>query len=290
VVKPKWRLAWLFAMLVLWLVCTGSTPFYPLSYRLAHYPEWNTKPPVDVATGDLSYPDWFEGTWQVQTTMVEAIAPLSPDVVTPGFDGNQAALNHPVTFSARFVRHDANSRRRTPPSFNPLQGLGQLSPPAFNASFSSSGTTIGTAIVADRAFNGLNLMRATLNQMTDGMGDRLVKSVVVDADNPNRQLTRMEGDRQLVSTIVGRRTEVPDAGQFITTEVFQQVFRGISQPYVNEVETTTDYHFRADAPVPITADQVTAIYLSPRDPDYFKAGDRPVALYRYRLEFSPESV
>ncbi|MGJ3251150.1 MAG: DUF6816 family protein [Elainellaceae cyanobacterium] len=34
---------------------------------------------------------------------------------------------------------------------------------------------------------------------------------------------------------------------------------------------------------------MTAIYLSPQDPDYFKANGHPVALYRYRyrLEFSP---
>jgi hypothetical protein len=37
------------------------------------------------------------------------------------------------------------------------------------------------------------------------------------------------------------------------------------------------------------ANQVTAIYLSPQDPDYFAAGGRPVGLYRYRLEFFPES-
>lgn len=35
----------------------------------------------------------------------------------------------------------------------------------------------------------------------------------------------------------------------------------------------------------IEADQVTAVYLSPQDPNYFKAGSRPVALYRYKLEF-----
>ena len=38
----------------------------------------------------------------------------------------------------------------------------------------------------------------------------------------------------------------------------------------------------------VEADQVTAIYLSPKDPDYFTAGGHPVALYRYRLELLPE--
>ena len=36
-----------------------------------------------------------------------------------------------------------------------------------------------------------------------------------------------------------------------------------------------------------SADQITAIYLSPQDPDYFKAKGQPVALYRYQLSFSP---
>jgi hypothetical protein len=36
----------------------------------------------------------------------------------------------------------------------------------------------------------------------------------------------------------------------------------------------------------ISAEQITAIYLSPQDPDYFKAGDRPVALYRYHLDLT----
>ena len=33
----------------------------------------------------------------------------------------------------------------------------------------------------------------------------------------------------------------------------------------------------------IEAEQITAIYLSPQDPDYFTAAGRPVALYRYEL-------
>jgi hypothetical protein len=81
--------------------------------------------------------------------------------------------------------------------------------------------------------------------------------------------------------------EAPAVDQFITTELFQQVFRGTDQPYLNQVETTTDYHRQADSAMPIVADQITAIYLSPKDPNYFKAGETPVALYRYKLEFLP---
>ncbi len=98
----------------------------------------------------------------------------------------------------------------------------------------------------------------------------------------------LRGDRQLISTVTGRAIEsftgAVSGDRFLTTEVFQQEFRGTPQLYFNEVETTTAYQHQAGEPA-IIADQVTAIYLSPQDPDYFKAGDRPVALYRYRLEF-----
>jgi hypothetical protein len=36
----------------------------------------------------------------------------------------------------------------------------------------------------------------------------------------------------------------------------------------------------------IEAEQITAIYLSPQDPDYFKAAGHPVALYRYHLQLN----
>ncbi len=32
---------------------------------------------------------------------------------------------------------------------------------------------------------------------------------------------------------------------------------------------------------------MTAIYLSPQDPNYFKAAGNPVALYRYQLTLQP---
>ncbi|MEM0981619.1 MAG: DUF6816 family protein, partial [Cyanobacteria bacterium P01_H01_bin.58] len=137
-------------------------------------------------------------------------------------------------------------------------------------------------VVADRAFNGLSLAQAYL-------GADAIKAVKVDPQNPNRQLTILRGDRQLESTVLSRATESPAEDRFITTEVFQQVFRGTNQPYLNEVETTTAYHRLAveQGIDTVEADQVTAIYLSPQDPDYFKALSQPVALYRYRLELLP---
>ncbi|NET09946.1 MAG: hypothetical protein F6K16_35640, partial [Symploca sp. SIO2B6] len=92
-----------------------------------------------------------------------------------------------------------------------------------------------------------------------------------------------------ISTVTRRATEAPTANDFLTTELFQQFFRG-ERPsvYLNQVENTTAYHYSRDGAgehPTMTADQITAIYLSPQDPDYFKAGDAPVALYRYHLIF-----
>ena len=58
--------------------------------------------------------------------------------------------------------------------------------------------------------------------------------------------------------------------------------------YLNEVETTTDYHHIIDEYQGeiIEANQITAIYLSPQDPNYFLVANHPVALYRYQLELS----
>ncbi|MCJ8279753.1 MAG: hypothetical protein MJK14_07455, partial [Rivularia sp. ALOHA_DT_140] len=71
---------------------------------------------------------------------------------------------------------------------------------------------------------------------------------------------------------------------------FQQLFRGDSRPYFNSVESTTAYKPLStpnSSNLAIEANQVTAVYLSSQDPNYFKAINKPVALYKYRLEFFP---
>lgn len=240
-------------MQVIWGLCVVIALFLggneagagQLAERLANFPDWD-KPAVQVATGDLAYPDWMAGTWNVKSTLIDAVAPLAPDIVSPGFESNRQNLQQPVSFQVRFGKEKL---------------------------FKSS------TIVADRAFNGLSLAKAYLGNT--------VIAVKVDPKSPNRQITLLKGDRQLVSLISGRTTETPGDHQFITTEVFQQFFRAAqSRPYFNEVESTTAYRYFPQSEPVIAADQVTAVYLSPQDPDYFAAASRPVALYRYRLEFT----
>lgn len=236
------QLIWgmLLALLSFW--CASPVWAGALSDRVSTFPDWHSKPPVDRPTSDLIYPKWIAGTWRVKSVLIDLAAPLAPALVTPGFESNREYVNQPIEFNVRFAEQS-------------------------------------NGVIADRAFNGLNIARAYL-------GDRAVLSVKVDPDSPNKQITFLKNDRILTSTITGRATETPASNQFITSEIFQQVFRGTAQPYLNQVETTTAYNYSSNQ---ITADQITAIYLSPQDPDYFKAGNTPVALYRYRLKFSPLS-
>lgn len=229
--------------------------------RLADFPHWESKPPVSLATGDLVYPAWMQGNWQVTSILVDQVAPLAPEVVTPGFESNRRHLNEAVSFAVRFQAMPKDS----------------LMP-----KIQATKTTVlnSTEIVADRAFNGLNIGKAYL-------GENSIVSVKVDPASPNRQVTTLNSGRQLISIVTGRAWETPALDQFVATEVSNQVFRGTSTPYFNQVETTTKYVRSLIPQLSIEADQITAVYLSPQDADYFKALNRPVALYRYRLQLIP---
>ncbi|NER25409.1 MAG: hypothetical protein F6J96_32890 [Symploca sp. SIO1C2] len=259
------RVIWGLCLVVALLLVSGEAQAGPLANRLAAFPHWDGKPAVASAKGDLVYPDWMEGTWLVTSTLVEQVAPLAPTVVTPGFESNRSHLNQPISFPVRFHNQQ------------PLLSVisSRFLP------FTRKGTRLQTSgVVADREFNGLNISKAYL-------GDRAIFSVKVDPDNPNRQVTSLRNGSQLLSIVTGRASETPNSEQFIATEVSQQIFRGSSQPYFNQVETTTSYQLLPSPNLAIEADQITAVYLSPQDADYFQALEKPVALYRYRLELLP---
>lgn len=231
----------------------------PLENRLQQYPQWDNKPPAKVAKGDLYYPQWMAGTWSVESILKEQIAPLAPEVVTPGFNDNQQYVEQPVTFLVRFKTKNVRPQKR-------------LFVPQLNNNKQNF-------VVADRVFNGTNIAAAYL-------GTKNVLKVKVDPKDVNRQLTLLEDDRKLISTVIKRATETPTSNRFITTEVTKQLFESPARFYLNEVETTSEYQLIA--PEKIQAQQFTAIYLSPQDPDYFKAVNRPVAIYRYQLNLRKE--
>jgi hypothetical protein len=109
----------------------------------------------------LVYPDWFAGTWTMTSTLVDAIAPLAPDLVTPWFADNQTFLHKPIDAVVRFV---------------PARVVG--------GKFLAKPLQVLQKIVGDRAFNGLSLAKAYL-------GNGVVQSVKVDPKNPNRQITKI---------------------------------------------------------------------------------------------------
>lgn len=82
--------------------------------------------------------------------------------------------------------------------------------------------------VADRAFNASQIGKALL-------GDGLI-SVRNDPSNPNRQVSLLRGDRQLESTVVGRRSARPDGATFLADELTLQVLHGPGTPRISRVE------------------------------------------------------
>ncbi|MEO1671832.1 MAG: DUF6816 family protein [Cyanobacteria bacterium J06631_2] len=238
---------------LIWISYSPTAAAASLSERVEQFPQWTNKPSVKLAKGDLEYPEWMAGAWDVTSTLTEQFAPLAPDIVTPGFEGNQDYINQAIAFKVRF-------------------GKEYYSAPKGLLSIIKSSTP---EVVADRAFNGTKIAEAYL-------GADNVYQVKIDPDNPNQQITLLEGERRLISKITGRAREIPASDRFIATEVTQQLFRSPERLYLNEVETTSSYRLLDSGN--ITAEQITAIYLSPQDPDYFTAGDRPVALYHYHLD------
>lgn len=277
----------------MWIALGWGCPLWAgtLQERVQGFPHWSDLPVTQPARGDLIYPDWFAGTWQVESTLVELEAPLAPAIVTPGFEGNRQYLHQTLFFPVRFLPHSilsqntarGNRGRSRRGGFNSWRKAWQGGIPS---QFETSGE-----IVADRAFNGLHITRAYLAQTGD---TARVKAVRVNPQNPNVQITTLwqnQGNLQLVSQVTDRATEIPenDRFQFIATEISQQFFRSRPQVYLNRVETTTAYQWDT-AQQRIHAEQFTAIYLSPQDPQYFEAINQPVALYHYHLELVPKSA
>lgn len=244
--------------LVLILFLGNAIPAYSgeITDRFANYPLWNFPSNINQRSQDLFYPDWMVGRWKVTSILVDQLAPFSPDIVTPGFESNKRYLNQPIDFNVRFK----------PQSF-PI-------PQLLSMDFLK---VTSQPIVADREFNALNIAQAYL-------GKEGILGIKINPQNPNYQITFLPENNQLISRVTGRTQESPNADEFLTSEITQQIFQSNNQFYLNQVETTTDYHLQtADS---IVAEQVTAIYLSPQDPNYFRTINHPVALYRYQLTLS----
>jgi hypothetical protein len=247
-----------------WFWISQSALAGVLSDRIDRYPNWDAQPQLSQHEGELTYPEWFRGRWLATSTLLEQTAPLAPAIVTPGFESNRQYIGKPIEFTVQFVPKNAIKSAQ----FSPLNL------PRLTANLPAP------QLIADRAFNGLNIAKAYL-------GAANVKSVEIDPHNSTKQMTQLTQDRQLEAFVTGFDREIPAVDRFIAAELSQQVFRTNSTIYLNTVETITNYQF---SPIPtptITATQISAIYLSPQDPDYFRSGNRAVAIYKYRLDLVP---
>lgn len=254
-------------LVAFFILFTPSAWAETLTDRISNYPNWNTQPDTQSKFEEINYPNWIAGTWHCKSTLIEMIAPLKDkNLTTPGFEGNRQYLNQPVTFDVKFG----------PSTIKPSVTFGF---PTLNLT-----QTTQEKVVVDRIFNGLSIGNAYL-------GEGAITTVKINPKSPQEQLTILKSGLQLLSITTGHNSISPNSDEFITTELFQQIFRGSETPYLNQVETTTKYQHRISSNTqdffPIVADQYTAIYFSPKDPDYFTARNTPVALYRYRLELSP---
>jgi hypothetical protein len=244
----RWLMAIFLVLGNLWFAPEAMATSLP--QRIAEFPHWSLATDL-IRTGDLTYPDWFAGEWTATSILREQVAPLAPEVVTPGFEWNKVNIDRPYSFQVRF----GSATNTVAPGITVIADK-------------------STVITNDRTFNGEQIANAYL-------GANAVKSIQTINQPQIVQITRLQNGTELRSTVSGYLSELIGVDSFATTEIDQQFFQG-KTTYLNTVETTTSYHLIDQHH--IAAEQVTAIYLSPQDPDYFKALQRPVALYRYILE------
>ena len=83
-------------------MCSGQVAAATLTERQQAFPNWQSKPDVQLSEGDLAYPIWMNGTWRMTSTLIDMQAPLAPDIVTPGFEGNRQFMHKPVRAVIKF--------------------------------------------------------------------------------------------------------------------------------------------------------------------------------------------
>jgi hypothetical protein len=259
--KNSWQ-TWLKIIVLFILIFSNS--FLPveageLADRVANFPNWRGLPNGLKSNNVVDYPEWFVGEWQATSTLKSQLAPLAPDIVTPGFNSNQKYIDRPLSFQVRFFAE--TERKQIDPLTYPWQLPTQKSP----------------KIIADRIFNSRNITKAYL-------GEKAIADIRLNPRRSTEQITEFADGKTLLSIVTGYRKENPKPDEFIATEVSQQIFQQEPQIYLNSVETTTTYKYSSQPNPHIEANQLTAIYLSPQDPQYFQAKQQPVALYQYSLQ------
>lgn len=69
---------------------------------------------------------------------------------------------------------------------------------------------------------------------------------------------------------------------FYTSELLRQVTMAVGDVSVNDYEVLTQYELQG--PGHVTATQLSAVYLDPRQPRYFQAANKAVAVYTFQWD------
>ena len=139
-------------------------------------------------------------------------------------------------------------------------------PARFGATSNSRG-----AVVGDRSFNARAIGKAVLGAQLLGVEQA--------PDQVNRQLARLSQDRQLETTVIGRRESPLDQPSFLSDELVLQILHGPGAPRISRIETLSRYQLcdplgnakteaQIDAPISATticAEQWQARYGPPGD-------------------------
>ena len=127
-------------------------------------------------------------------------------------------------------------------------------------------------LVGDRAFNANAIGRALL-------GEQLLR-VEDDPRSSNRQMAQLTGDRQLETTVTGRRQLSPKADTFLADELVLQILHAPGPPRLSQVETLSRYQ-RCGSD--ICAEQWQGVYPPPGE----QLRVTIQSSHHYRLRFTP---
>ena len=142
------------------------------------------------------------------------------------------------------------------------------------ARFGTTSTSRG-AVVGDRNFNARAIGSAVL-------GDQLL-AVEQAPGQVNRQLARLSNDRQLETTVIGRRESPLDQPTFVSDELVLQILHGPGAPRISRIETLSRYERCDDG---ICAELWQARYSPPGEE--ITAAPLHVSHYRLTLKRQPD--
>lgn len=99
-----WQVILNLSLITIVLLWINDAAAENLAERIGNFPNWENKPLISAPKTDLIYPDWMAGNWNVESTLIDMVAPLAPKIITPGFEKNRQYLYQPVNFQVKFIK------------------------------------------------------------------------------------------------------------------------------------------------------------------------------------------